>query len=408
MNCKTILLCGALITSLVSSAQLNWEATVVNASYHLYTIDAPSEDVIYTAGYNGSLLKSVNGGDSWQNLSIQASYITEIDFLDTQTGWLCAQGSTVTEPGVLHKTTDGGLTWTLVQSGPDYLAMDWVNNSIGYVGGRDGFFEKTTNGGVTWTQITLPNAQTIACIDFLDENHGFVTTSEHKFYRTSDGGQTWESISHSYIESVYFRTPLIGYCTTYYGKIGKTTNGGETFTYFQTPHNFQLREIAFENDLIGYVVGGLDCSNGSCTNKPVIMTTTDGGITWVSNVTPYDGLDKGYYDIALTPGGKPFIAGSNKAVLRLQESVSLSENSIEEKLLVYPNPANEAIHVKAPINGTVARIIDQTGRIVKEMPVQTGTETEIEVATLNAGVYTIHFLDSSRNSLKMVRFIKIN
>lgn len=406
MNYKKLLFAGALGMATSLQAQYSWQGTVVNASYHLYTIDAPADDAIYVGGYGGSLLKSTDGGLTWQNLYINAEYITDIVFTDAQHGWVCAQASMVANPGKLHKTSDGGSTWELVQQTADYLCMDWIDASNGYVGGWDGFLEKTTDGGTTWTVLTLPSAHTVASIDFVDAAHGFVSTTQHDFYRTSDGGQTWESFSHPYIESVFFRDQTNGFCTTYYGKIGKTTDGGQTFTYYQSPYNFTIREVFFTDAFNGFAVGGLDCSSGNCLQSPILLTTTDGGTTWIDNSHPYMGMQRGFFQIAVTPGGKPFISGSHQIVLSVSGTTGIDEPSANA-LGIHPNPAADRIQFNAPKGAAAAILADETGRFVQQFAIQPGAdEISLDISSLSPGMYFLSIADATSATLSTVRLIK--
>jgi len=396
------------VITLILSSELNaqWTGQEVNATYHLYAIDAVTDNVVFTGGYGGSILKSVDGGDSWTNLSLTTTnWVTAIEFFDENNGWVTTETSNLSNSGGIQKTTDGGLTWTTSQNSRDYLSMDWVTNGIGYVGAWDGFMEKTTDGGITWEVLSLPTGNAIIDIQFLDQNHGFATTNNYELLRTSDGGLNWELFFHNGIERIHFRNAMSGYCVDYDGRIGRTTDGGTTFAYWQSPFDFKINDIYFVNDLIGYAVGGLDCSSGDCIQSPILLTTADGGITWTNNSHPYVGQPIGFFQVDVTPNGTPFISGSNKIVLR-NEGLAGLENKPLNTLSVFPNPVTDMIQIELPTNAKKWVIWNSIGMIVKESVLSGGSMTSINMTDFQAGMYSIGLFDGESTSLGMSRFIK--
>lgn len=407
MNCKITFIGLSLFWFTNLKAQNDWQGTEVNAIYHLYAIDAPTDQVVYAGGYGGTMVKSMDAGASWQNLSLGSSdWVSDMTFFDAQSGWICSQASSTLETGQLQKTTDGGQTWSTLQSAANYLFMDWVNPSIGYVAGWDGFIEKTTDGGINWTTLTVPTTSTIADIQFLDANTGYFITTGYKLYKTTDGGVNWQTYSHPYIESIFFLNASVGYCTTYYGKIGKTTDGGVTFTYQQSPYGFKINDIVFKDNSIGYAVGGLDCSSGNCLQSPILLTTTDGGNTWIDNDHPYVGMQRGFFQIDLTPNGQPFIAGSNKIILQQGTAASLFENQMDAHLLISPNPATTEIQLEVPDNAQITVITDLSGKKLLSYPVTSNSKAILTIESLSSGMYMITMLDQQNIAVATGKFLK--
>ncbi|MBK7867926.1 MAG: hypothetical protein IPJ75_13655 [Ignavibacteriales bacterium] len=74
----------------------------------IYSVAAPSSDVLYVAGEFG-LLKSTTGGVSWMNLTPNLPgfiYPGDMFFYDTQ------KGVVLLNNGIIYKTSNGGLSWT--------------------------------------------------------------------------------------------------------------------------------------------------------------------------------------------------------------------------------------------------------------------------------------------------------
>lgn len=103
------------------------------------------------------------------------------------------------EGGYLWKSTDGGVTATLVDEGivttGNVNDIQWLTDEIVFVVGDDNTMKKSSNGGDTWLSITLPAAKSaddVATILALSENLiliGYGTTGG--LYYTIDGGITW-------------------------------------------------------------------------------------------------------------------------------------------------------------------------------------------------------------------------
>lgn len=118
------------------------------------------------------IFKSINSGATW---AVQDStafsapadsrkvyLITDVDFVDNNTGYVTGVGITGLSPvvsalyGKVFKTTDGGATWTQLATGmtstPALLGVDFADANNGVVVGAYGTMLKTADGGATWTQ----------------------------------------------------------------------------------------------------------------------------------------------------------------------------------------------------------------------------------------------------------------
>ena len=72
----------------------------------------PAIDTGYATGVTGTILKTVNGGQSWSpQTSGTTNLLRAVFFLDVYTGY------TVGASGTILKTTDGGNSWTPQTSG---------------------------------------------------------------------------------------------------------------------------------------------------------------------------------------------------------------------------------------------------------------------------------------------------
>ena len=128
-------------------------------------------------GYGDGVYRSADGGKSWTNVGLKKSeHISKIIVhpKEPATVWVAAQGPLWSSGGErgLYKTTDGGKSWARVLSAgpwtgvtdlaidprnPDVLyAATWQRHRTvaGYVGGGpESGIHKSTDGGETWTRL---------------------------------------------------------------------------------------------------------------------------------------------------------------------------------------------------------------------------------------------------------------
>lgn len=106
---------------------------------HFRAIHFPSESVGYIAGYAGTILKTLDGGSTWEKLrnggGVWESNIPfrAVFFTDEETGYLAG------EKGIVWKTVDGGENWIVLDGLPEenYLGV-YAVGSDGWLVGEQG------------------------------------------------------------------------------------------------------------------------------------------------------------------------------------------------------------------------------------------------------------------------------
>ncbi len=318
-------------------------------------------------------------------------WINSIYFHNENNGWLATSlgNSSI---GNIYKTSNGGVTWTSERNLEEYSSMSWPTEQVGCFGTWNGTIIKTIDSGQSWTVINLPTTENINDLQFIDAQTGFAISTDYYLYRTIDGGNSWEAIYQPMIRRIYFKDVSNGYCITNSGEIGITVDGGLTFSFWQSTFiNYKLSDIFFSSPMNGYVVGGLDCSNGSCVTKPVIIRTTDGGTSWVNDENhPMIGMEKGFYQIDCTPSGTPFISGSHALVYK-NVSLGLRVSSIlEDETSIFTNPNNGKFSVRIAHNTETIGICSSSGQLIIEQSVnQPGTQN-FDLNSVESGIYFLH------------------
>jgi photosystem II stability/assembly factor-like uncharacterized protein len=123
-----------------------------------------SDKVIWASGSLGTILKSTNGGESFEKILVpgyEQRDFRDIEAFDAKTAIVMA----VDTPAVILKTTDGGLTWKKVfedkRKGMFLDAMEFWNERSGIVIGDpiEGrvFIARTFDGGESWRGLPEEN-----------------------------------------------------------------------------------------------------------------------------------------------------------------------------------------------------------------------------------------------------------
>ena len=160
-------------------------------------------DVIYVAGSNDVVYKTINGGQSWEAATDSIGLFGLIrDMAMDPTGPDVVY--VLIEGGPIFKTIDAGSTWSDAIYIPQLYwpkTIDFNHTGTLYVGGcvgmAEGLIVKSTDGGVSWvtiysSQIVNSSIESI-CIDPSDSDILFAGTGR-EILRSSDTGWTWEEV----------------------------------------------------------------------------------------------------------------------------------------------------------------------------------------------------------------------
>ena len=169
--------------------------------------------------------------------------------------------------GTIIKTSDGGSSWNTLSSGTsiNLNALHFVNSKIGWAVGRDRTILKTINGGETWTQ-QYSSMTGRHCYDvfFINADTGWVTCRDDWVgyiaivYKTINGGDSWTSnitgVSRNFY-SVYFSDYNTGWVLGSGGVVLKTTDGGSNWVSKLSGVSDRLTSISSVNDQLLFASG---------------------------------------------------------------------------------------------------------------------------------------------------------
>ena len=150
--------------------------------------------------------------------------------------------------GEVYRTADGGTTWIKVLTVESRITdIFFINNQKGWLTGERGFIARTTDGGLTWSKEPAPTSVDLTSIFFINEQAGWVVEWGSTILYTRDGGLTWK-------------------------------NGSVSRSLGAPP----LASVSFADETHGWAVGGYGqgISFSLFTPSNVILSTSDGGLTW--------------------------------------------------------------------------------------------------------------------------------
>lgn len=256
-----------------------------NYDYHLKSVFFINEDTGWVAGEYNELLKTNNGGQTWNPLYLPDSCLFyDLYFVNPDTGWVLGTAYTLQVRRIYH-TTDGGNTWE-IQKDSGGTSISMISDSVGWVSGG-GQMLHTINGGNTWAEQGYYNGW--KCY-FIDSLYGWMA-GQCFIYNTQDGGQNWVmKYDDPFTRDMYsidFINRDTGWAVGYDpflssgGIIINTIDSGETWTE-QINTSTRIREIQFLNKDVGYAVAEENVyktiNGGCCGIFDIVQATIIVGI----------------------------------------------------------------------------------------------------------------------------------
>lgn len=247
------------------------EATLAGKSLLLDA--ATSDGSFIVVGERGHILKSTDGGGTWQQLEVPTrAGLTGVSFQSRDLGWAVGHDS------VILRTTDGGSTWEIVNWAPEEEAplLDvWFSDADnGFAVGAYGSFYRTSDGGKTWS------FEPISEWDFHLHHVArsgtgklYMAAEAGMIYRSDDDGETWIELPSPYEGSFFGTLPLDEDALLVFGLQGhlfRSGDAGESWTEIETGTTAML------TDAVRLADGSIVISGLGGT----LMISSDGGATF--------------------------------------------------------------------------------------------------------------------------------
>ncbi len=188
--------------------------------------------------------------------------------------------------------------------------------------GTRGLIIKSTDGGITWTSLNSGIILPLHGVRYLDLNNAVAVGDSLTILKTTDGGTLWRNRRPAGIPgallgrkllSVNFSSSTAGYAVGEGGVYMRSTDGGENWTLqtsFATTST-ELRSVYFADQLTGWAVGW---SNAPPPGAGIIFRTIDGGSSWSQLFT--GGTTQNLNSVAFQTDGQGIVVGSGGIILK--------------------------------------------------------------------------------------------
>ncbi|NOQ71314.1 MAG: T9SS type A sorting domain-containing protein [Crocinitomix sp.] len=200
-----------------------WATVASGTTENLRTICFVNSTIGFIGGDGGTILKTTDGGATWIDLeaTLDAPYSPLcLEMINETQGFLGGHS-------FLQVTFDGGLNWTFVDGfapGDGTFAfreIQFINNNLAFACGDQGAIWISEDGGLTWTLQETGTTESIQDIRMIDENIGFACGFNGVAIRTEDAGETWTNVATDISENFYtldFHESR-GYMGSYFGTV---------------------------------------------------------------------------------------------------------------------------------------------------------------------------------------------
>ena len=281
-------------------------------------VSAVNDRVAWASGSGGTVLRTGDGGATWQSLVIPDAEkldFRDIDAVSEQIAYALSIGSG--DSSRIYKTSDGGKTWALqfTNTDPkaffDAMAFWDADRGIAFSDSVDGrlVILRTDNGGRAWTRVpteglppALGNEGAFAAsgtnVAVYGRDRVWIGTSVSRVLRSIDGGRTWTAAT----------TPLA------------------------TGSSAGIFSIAFRDADHGIVVGGDYRKESEAIDNAAI--TSDGGRTW----TKVTGLS-GFRSVV------SYVPGASRTLIAVGPQGS--DHSTDDGRTWTPLPGSSGLHTFA-------------------------------------------------------------
>jgi len=277
VSAATALVLGAALVGVLAgpgaaagpNATLSWELRPTGTTSGLRGLAAVSETVAWVSGSGGTVLRTLDGGATWQNVAppdAAGQAFRDIEAFTADHVVLLAIGPG--DASRVYVTEDGGASWTKTFQNTDpagfYDCMSFFDRHRGLVMGDPvgGKFQilATEDGGQSWELVPSSGMP-----DALPGEFGFAASGT--CIETAGGRDAWFATGGDVVSRVFH-----------------SDNEGRTWDVVKTPvasgPTGGIFSLAFADPRHGIAVGG-DFLNPS--NAPDgAAYTTDGGATWVA------------------------------------------------------------------------------------------------------------------------------
>jgi hypothetical protein len=300
------------------STYYKWELVSENAewtarAYHTSNIMQDGSIILmggyggYKAKFTNDVWKSTNGGATWTEMNTNPDwaprqYHTSVTMADGNIVLMGGSDGTLKFKNDVWKSTDDGITWTLVTTTPGWEGRSWhtsvalEDNSILLMGGytTSGSYKndvwKSTDDGITWTLVNANAGWSprIGHSSVLTKDGSIILmggntnrTVKNDVWKSTDDGATWSLVNasagwsprmgHTSVALSDGSIVLMGgndgdYLGAYYNDVWKSTDDGATWKQIMSTAEWTPRKdqtcIVMPDGFIVLIGGNINGAEG--------------------------------------------------------------------------------------------------------------------------------------------------
>ena len=228
----------------------------------------------------GVLLKTTDGGRSWEEPAENLPPLNSVRFFGTDDGIAVGEATPQFPTGVLI-TSDGGHSWTSVEGEhcSGWLAADFIELEHGIVAGDRGRLTFAADLKVVKPRNDRRSLRSIRAVDLIDGLNGWAVGDGGLVLKTSNGGVSWEPPAKEFpqelstfadFRAVAGKGSKVWLTGSPGGRIWSSADAGQRWTLQATGQTSPLHALFFQSEDNGWAVGTFG----------TILRTVDGGQTW--------------------------------------------------------------------------------------------------------------------------------
>ena len=421
---KSLLLVATFLFVEMMNAQ-QWQTLQTGVTDDLYNICCIDENTIFVCGQNGVVLKSEDGGATWQEKYRNPNWeIFSMKFADENVGYGLALKN---EYEILQiKTIDSGESWQCVNTSAsrdnDPLELFTAGKPAElFVLNADTIYvrlyeviSRSIDGGLTFDNYELGYSPYTGGMgdnegirgEYFEDNYGWVIGYDEgnqntlRVMRTEDCGNNWENIAnYEFSECKIAAYHGDGRCAKIYGEFIGYNGSKISYNMIETNDGFehvtmsksdgfdcwsQYSDVDFISQERGCFINSSNIDE--LYNDSHAYITDDYGMSWTE--VPFGFNNRMFlYSVAAT--NSTFLISSQQGRLYKYDDSpiqGIEENDTEAS--VFPNPVKDIfiIHFAKEADCQLIEIHSIDGRLVETFP-ETSPATSIDISNLTPGIF---------------------
>ncbi|MCA9401165.1 MAG: hypothetical protein KC713_06035, partial [Candidatus Omnitrophica bacterium] len=166
-----------------------------------------AEKTIVAVGEHGQVFYSRNEGKAWikGETPIDLS-LTSVYLLNDNLGWAAGYD------GVILKTVDGGVNWEILKNpslvNPPLFSIWFKNEMTGLAVGADSLIYRTIDGGINWNLFKLDIQTHLYSLVETNDGTLWIAGDNHALFLSHDLGLTWRKMQPPFPTSFFKVIPL--------------------------------------------------------------------------------------------------------------------------------------------------------------------------------------------------------